>query len=96
MNWREKLVSAKKQMSILQSPNILVIQLKRFEGIFGGKIDRKIAFEGGLMLSNYMCRESPANTPKFSDFFAASFILAKGIKASKFVCNAEKALKLIC
>ncbi|KAI3859498.1 hypothetical protein MKW92_005756 [Papaver armeniacum] len=64
----EKLVSARKQMSILQSPNILVIQLKRFEGIFGGKIDRKIAFEEGLVLSNYMCRESQDPHPEYNLF----------------------------
>ncbi|RZC65998.1 hypothetical protein C5167_009686 [Papaver somniferum] len=64
----EKLVSARKQMSILQSPNILAIQLKRFEGIFGGKIDRKIAFEEGLVLSNYMCRESQDPHPEYNLF----------------------------
>lgn len=52
----KKLVSARKQMSILQSPNILVIQLKRFEGIFGGKIDKAIAFEEVLVLSSFMCK----------------------------------------
>ncbi|KAI3969593.1 hypothetical protein MKX01_020154 [Papaver californicum] len=64
----KKLVSARKQMSILQSPNILVIQLKRFEGIFGGKIDRKIAFEEGLVLSNYLCRESQDPHPEYNLF----------------------------
>lgn len=81
----KKLVSAKKQMSILQAPNVLVIQLKvvdclllyraffvdmdllwfkvfyigqRFEGIFGGKIDKAIAFEEVLVLSSYMCKAS--------------------------------------
>ncbi|KAI3921747.1 hypothetical protein MKX01_005436 [Papaver californicum] len=64
----KKLVSARKQMSILQSPNILVIQLKRFEGIFGGKIDRKIAFEEGLVLSDDMCRESQDPHPEYNLF----------------------------
>ncbi|XP_021595903.1 ubiquitin carboxyl-terminal hydrolase 25 isoform X2 [Manihot esculenta] len=54
----KKLVTARKQMSILQAPNILVIQLKRFEGIFGGKIDKAIAFEEVLVLSNFMCKGS--------------------------------------
>lgn len=84
-------------MSILQAPNILVIQLKvcsdlwftvsfhrsinrclfkflvlllsckgivlgwvwqRFEGIFGGKIDKAIAYEESLQLSNFMCKGS--------------------------------------
>ncbi|KAF8413559.1 hypothetical protein HHK36_001550 [Tetracentron sinense] len=54
----KKLVAARKQMSVLQAPNILVIQLKRFEGIFGGKIDRAIAFEEILVLSSYMCKAS--------------------------------------
>lgn len=73
-------------MSILQAPNVLVIQLKvvyswnnavflmflhtwyfaycivsngqRFEGIFGGKIDKAIDFEEVLVLSSYMCKAS--------------------------------------
>ncbi|XP_027340810.1 ubiquitin carboxyl-terminal hydrolase 25 isoform X2 [Abrus precatorius] len=54
----KKLVAAKKQMSILQAPNILVIQLKRFEGILGGKIDKAVAFEEVLVLSSFMCKAS--------------------------------------
>ncbi|XP_022637056.1 ubiquitin carboxyl-terminal hydrolase 25 isoform X5 [Vigna radiata var. radiata] len=54
----KKLVAAKKQMSILEAPNILVIQLKRFEGILGGKIDKAVAFEEVLVLSSFMCKAS--------------------------------------
>ncbi|CAL5390871.1 unnamed protein product [Camellia sinensis] len=54
----KKLVTARKQMSLLQAPNVLVIQLKRFEGVFGGKIDKAIAFEEVLVLSSYMCKAS--------------------------------------
>ncbi|KAK3015281.1 hypothetical protein RJ639_005701 [Escallonia herrerae] len=54
----KKLVAARKQMSIFQAPNVLVIQLKRFEGIFGGKIDKLVAFEELLVLSSYMCKAS--------------------------------------
>ncbi|KAF1897920.1 hypothetical protein Lal_00032682 [Lupinus albus] len=54
----KKLVAAKKQMSILQAPNVLVIQLKRFEGILGGKIDKAVAFEEFLVLSSFMCKAS--------------------------------------
>ncbi|KAL8135578.1 ubiquitin carboxyl-terminal hydrolase 25 [Apium graveolens] len=64
----KKLVSAKKQMSILQAPNVLVIQLKRFEGIFGGKIDKAIAFEEVLVLSSYMCKASQDPHPEYSLF----------------------------
>lgn len=31
---------------------------QRFEGIFGGKIDKAIAFEEVLVLSSYMCKAS--------------------------------------
>ncbi|KAF9586919.1 hypothetical protein IFM89_039791 [Coptis chinensis] len=62
----EKLVVAKKQLAILKAPNVLVIQLKRFEGIHGGKIDRAIAFEEGLLLSNYMCKESQDPCPQYN------------------------------
>ncbi|XP_065861673.1 ubiquitin carboxyl-terminal hydrolase 25 [Euphorbia lathyris] len=64
----KKLVAAKKQMSILQAPNVLVIQLKRFEGIFGGKIDKAIAFEEVLVLSSFMCKGSQDLGPEYNLF----------------------------
>ncbi|TXG66562.1 hypothetical protein EZV62_007837 [Acer yangbiense] len=64
----KKLVAARKQMSILQAPNILVIQLKRFEGIFGGKIDKTIAFEEVLVLSGFMCKSSQDPQPEYNLF----------------------------
>uniref|UniRef100_A0A2P2J9K5 Ubiquitin carboxyl-terminal hydrolase n=2 Tax=Rhizophora mucronata TaxID=61149 RepID=A0A2P2J9K5_RHIMU len=64
----KKLVAAMKQMSILQAPNILVIQLKRFEGVFGGKIDKPIAFEEVLVLSNFMCKTSQDTRPEYNLF----------------------------
>lgn len=64
----KKLVPAKKQMSIVQAPNILVIQLKRFEGIFGGKIDKSIAFEEVLVLSSFMCKASKDPRPEYKLF----------------------------
>ncbi|KDP30514.1 hypothetical protein JCGZ_16692 [Jatropha curcas] len=64
----KKLVTARKQMSILQAPNILVIQLKRFEGIFGGKIDKAIAFEEVLVLSSFMCKGSQDPRPEYNLF----------------------------
>ncbi|XP_068657249.1 ubiquitin carboxyl-terminal hydrolase 25-like [Aristolochia californica] len=62
-----KLSPARKQMSVLQAPNILVIQLKRFEGI-GGKIDRPIAFEEVLTLTNYMSKGSQDTRPEYNLF----------------------------
>ncbi|KAK9674266.1 hypothetical protein RND81_12G222100 [Saponaria officinalis] len=64
----KKLVTAKKQMSVLQAPNVLVVQLKRFEGIFGGKIDRVIAFEEILVLSSFMCKASQDPHAEYSLF----------------------------
>ncbi|KAL5977182.1 Ubiquitin carboxyl-terminal hydrolase 25 [Asimina triloba] len=64
----KKLSSAKKQMSILHAPNILVIQLKRFEGIPGLKIDRAINFEEVLTLSSYMCKASQDPQPEYNLF----------------------------
>uniref|UniRef100_A0A6N2NJ70 Ubiquitin carboxyl-terminal hydrolase n=1 Tax=Salix viminalis TaxID=40686 RepID=A0A6N2NJ70_SALVM len=64
----KKLVAARKQMSVLQAPNVLVIQLKRFEGIFGGKIDKPIAFEEVLVLSSFMCKTSQDPQPKYNLF----------------------------
>ncbi|KAF7822524.1 ubiquitin carboxyl-terminal hydrolase 25 isoform X1 [Senna tora] len=64
----KKLVAAKKQMSILQAPNVLVIQLKRFEGILGGKIDKAVAFEDVLVLSSFMCKASQDPLPEYKLF----------------------------
>ncbi|KAK9937636.1 hypothetical protein M0R45_014413 [Rubus argutus] len=63
-----KLVAARKQMSILQAPNVLVIQLKRFEGLFGGKIDKSIAFDEFLVLSSFMCKTSQDPRPEYKLF----------------------------
>ncbi|XP_068654109.1 ubiquitin carboxyl-terminal hydrolase 25-like [Aristolochia californica] len=63
----KKLSPARKQMSILQAPNILVIHLKRFEGI-GGKIDRPIAFEEVLTLTNCMNKGSQDIRPEYNLF----------------------------
>ncbi|KAJ4842318.1 hypothetical protein Tsubulata_039691 [Turnera subulata] len=64
----KKLVAARKQMSILEAPNVLVIQLKRFEGMFGGKIDKPIAFEEVLLLSGFMSKASQDPQPEYNLF----------------------------
>ncbi|KAJ0046619.1 hypothetical protein Pint_04943 [Pistacia integerrima] len=70
----KKLVAARKQMSILQSPNILVIQLKRFGGIFGGKIDKTIAFEEILVLSSFMCKANQAGKESWGIYYPTMLI----------------------
>ncbi|XP_020585349.1 ubiquitin carboxyl-terminal hydrolase 25 [Phalaenopsis equestris] len=64
----KKLSVAKKQLFILRAPNVLVIQLKRFEGVHGGKINRCIEFEEILELSNYMYKSCQESEPKYSLF----------------------------
>ncbi|CAN7001428.1 unnamed protein product [Brassica rapa subsp. trilocularis] len=64
----KKLVTARKQMSVLQAPNILVIQLKRFEGIYGGKIDKPITFGEILFLSTFMSKSSKDPQPEYKLF----------------------------
>ncbi|XVE63240.1 hypothetical protein DITRI_Ditri07aG0004100 [Diplodiscus trichospermus] len=64
----KKLVAARKQLSIRQAPNVLVVQLKRFEGIFGGKIDRLVTFEEVLVLSSFMCKSSQDPQPEYNLF----------------------------
>jgi hypothetical protein len=49
-----QLVPARKQMSVWDDPNVLVVHLKRFDGIFGGKIDRFIKFPVTLSLEQYI------------------------------------------
>lgn len=53
-----KLVKAQKQLTIFNPPNILTIQLKRFNYSFFGKIDKPIAFPETLNLSPYISDES--------------------------------------
>ncbi|KAJ0961158.1 hypothetical protein J5N97_000842 [Dioscorea zingiberensis] len=55
-------------MFILRAPNVLVIQLKRFEPIHGGKINRNIDFEEGLVLSKFMSVRSQDPQPEYSLF----------------------------
>ncbi|XP_030552135.2 ubiquitin carboxyl-terminal hydrolase 25 [Rhodamnia argentea] len=64
----KKLVVARKQMSVFQAPNVLVIQFKRFEGLYGGKIDKAITFEEVLVLSSFMCKESQDTSPEYNLF----------------------------
>lgn len=52
-------MAAHKRFSIEKAPNVLTIQLKRFEfGTFGGKIDRHVRFETELDLSDYLSSSS--------------------------------------
>ncbi|KAJ7555176.1 hypothetical protein O6H91_05G025200 [Diphasiastrum complanatum] len=62
----KRLSTARKQMSLHQAPNVLVIQFKRFENIFGGKIDRHIGFEEQLQLSPYMSKSSKDLWPDYT------------------------------
>ncbi|KAL7129358.1 hypothetical protein ABFS83_13G060900 [Erythranthe nasuta] len=66
----KELVVARKQMSVVQAPNVLVIQLKRFEGLFGGKIDKPIAFDEMLVLSSHMAKGSKDEHPEYKLFGA--------------------------
>ncbi|XP_002972625.2 ubiquitin carboxyl-terminal hydrolase 25 [Selaginella moellendorffii] len=62
----KKLSVARKQLSIYQSPNVLVIQLKRFENFLGGKIDAHVEFEEELKLRSHMSKNSPDVHPDYS------------------------------
>ncbi|KAH9329045.1 hypothetical protein KI387_001153, partial [Taxus chinensis] len=64
----KKLSAAHKQLSIIQAPNVLVIQLKRFEDVFGGKIDRNIISEEHLGLTGHMSRDSQDPRPEYTLF----------------------------
>ncbi|KAL6529774.1 Ubiquitin carboxyl-terminal hydrolase 25 [Orobanche gracilis] len=64
----KKLVAARKQMSIHQAPNVLVVQLKRFEGMSGGKVDKSIAFDETLVLSSHMSKGNKDAHPEYNLF----------------------------
>lgn len=52
---QNKLVRAVKRMTLDRAPNVLVLQLKRFEFMsFGHKIMRKIAYPTSLDIAPYM------------------------------------------
>jgi hypothetical protein len=67
----KKLTSTRKQMFMLKAPKVLVIQLKRFEGINGGKINRNIEFKEALDLSDcmYIKNQPIVSCAASSDFF---------------------------
>lgn len=62
----KKLSVAKKQIFMLRAPNVLVIQLKRFEGT--GKINRNIEFEETLVLSKFMYKASQESQTEYNLF----------------------------
>ncbi|KAK4751648.1 hypothetical protein SAY87_005130 [Trapa incisa] len=64
----QKLVVARKQMLVFQAPNVLVIQLKRFDGMYGGKIDKVVSFDDVLVLSSFMCKKSQDSSPEYHLF----------------------------
>ncbi|KAG8068072.1 hypothetical protein GUJ93_ZPchr0005g15468 [Zizania palustris] len=64
----KKLTSARKQMFVLRAPKVLVIQLKRFEGINGGKINRNIEFKEALTLSDFMYNKNQDSLPVYNLF----------------------------
>ncbi|KAL6554331.1 Ubiquitin carboxyl-terminal hydrolase 25 [Orobanche minor] len=64
----KKLVAARKQMSIHQAPNVLVVHLKRFEGMSGGKVDKSIAFDETLVLSSHMSKGNKDAHPEYNLF----------------------------
>ncbi|KAL9268898.1 Ubiquitin carboxyl-terminal hydrolase 25-like protein [Drosera capensis] len=61
----KKLVKAKKQLYILQAPNVLVLHLKRFVG-GQEKIDKDIAFQETMVLSSFMSKASQDPCPEYS------------------------------
>lgn len=62
----KKLSVAKKQMFVFRAPNVLVIQFKRFEGTYSGKINKNIEFEEVLSLSKFMCSTAKDCQPEYS------------------------------
>ncbi|XP_062231837.1 ubiquitin carboxyl-terminal hydrolase 25-like isoform X2 [Phragmites australis] len=64
----KKLTSARKQMFILRAPKVLVIQLKRFGGINGGKINRNIEFKEALVLSDFIYNKNQDSQPVYNLF----------------------------
>ncbi|KAL9253370.1 Ubiquitin carboxyl-terminal hydrolase 25-like protein [Drosera capensis] len=61
----KKLVKAKKQLYILQAPNVLVLHLKRFVG-GQEKTDKDIAFQEFMVLSSFMSKASQDPCPEYS------------------------------
>jgi ubiquitin carboxyl-terminal hydrolase 36/42 len=60
-----KKVIARKQLTIYREPLVLTVQLKRFSfhGMYGGKINKHIAFPEALDLAPYMSDFVPGKSP---------------------------------
>jgi hypothetical protein len=85
----KQLVPAVKQMTIYDDPNVLVIHLKRFDGIFGGKVSRNIDFGMTMDLEPFVCskrqcRTSSSNGSKGS---GSSSMYSNGSAASAALLN---------
>lgn len=59
----KKKVRAQKQLTIYQAPNVLMLQLKRFDP-FGRKIVKPVKYNEVLNLDPYITKESPSSTKK--------------------------------
>jgi hypothetical protein len=85
----KQLVPAEKQMTIYDDPNVLVIHLKRFDGILGGKVSKNIDFGMTLNLEPFICskrrcRTSSSNGSKGS---GSSSMYSNGSAASAALLN---------
>jgi hypothetical protein len=80
----KQLVPAVKQMTIYDDPNVLVIHLKRFDGIFGGKVSRSIDFGMTLDLEPFICskRRCRASSSNGSKAGGSSSLCSNGSAAS--------------
>lgn len=74
----KQLVPAHKQLTLYDDPNVLVIHLKRFDGIFGAKISRDIAFSETLDIEPYMCSSRRFNGCNASGGSSSSSRLVNG------------------
>ncbi|WIA35078.1 hypothetical protein OEZ86_003565 [Tetradesmus obliquus] len=81
----KQLMPAVKQMTIYDDPNVLVIHLKRFDGIFGGKVSRAIDFGMTLDLEPFVCSRRRCRTSSssmHSNGSAGSAALLNGCSSS--------------
>jgi ubiquitin C-terminal hydrolase len=85
----KQLVPAVKQMTIYDDPNVLVIHLKRFDGIFGGKVSRSIDFGMTLDLEPFVCsrRRYRTNSSSSSKGGSSSSMYSNGSAASGALLN---------
>ncbi len=96
LRWTFMQVRAKKRITIHEAPNVLTIQLKRFEfGGRGSKISRRVEFDFELDLSPFMSPPSPgtrrSGPPPIYDLYGVLVHHGHSLHSGHYLCYVRAA-----